>query len=215
MSTRSRIAYLDEGIVKSVYCHFDGYLSGVGRTLVQNYRTLDKVKELISLGSISALGKSTEYSEDLENGTKDYHRWRGEEIEIETDYGVQDFVQSGFDCGEDYIYLFVPFMDMGDWYYLEYNGSWRKVADALADDTDYFLLCDVFGQPWEMLYFPEYADRDDLQSDVDRFGERFEKIKDAYGFVNGLEKHEYILECLRDCYRFDIVPWSNDDKVFF
>ena len=54
MATRSRIGIENEdGTVSSVYCHWDGYPSGNGRTLVEYYSDREKVKELIALGSIS------------------------------------------------------------------------------------------------------------------------------------------------------------------
>jgi hypothetical protein len=60
MSTRSRIAIETEsGTVKSIYCHFDGYVSGVGKTLFNHYDR-EKLEKLIELGDISSLGESTE-----------------------------------------------------------------------------------------------------------------------------------------------------------
>jgi hypothetical protein len=60
MSTRSRIGILnDDRSVTSIYCHFDGYPSGVGAILVAHYHDTVKVRELISLGDISSLGATT------------------------------------------------------------------------------------------------------------------------------------------------------------
>ena len=58
MSTRSTIGIIDQtkGIVKGVYCHCDGYIGWNGVILDAMYNTLEKAKELISLGSISSLG---------------------------------------------------------------------------------------------------------------------------------------------------------------
>ena len=56
MATRSRIGVmLDDGSIKQVYCHFDGYVEGVGLTLIENYDTLEKAKTLISFGDMSYL----------------------------------------------------------------------------------------------------------------------------------------------------------------
>lgn len=58
MATRSTIAVeLPSGTIAKVYCHWDGYLEGVGRTLVDHYRGLNDAVALISLGSMSSLGK--------------------------------------------------------------------------------------------------------------------------------------------------------------
>jgi hypothetical protein len=57
MATRSTIAleYAD-GTVDQVYCHWDGYLEGVGKTLLDHYMDPFKVQELMDLGDISSLG---------------------------------------------------------------------------------------------------------------------------------------------------------------
>tara|TARA_R100000734_G_C3255816_1_gene55956 strand:+ start:56 stop:475 length:420 start_codon:yes stop_codon:yes gene_type:complete len=58
MSTRCLIGYQKEnGEVESVYCHFDGYLSGVGKMLVDNYVSENKIQELIMGGDFSSLEK--------------------------------------------------------------------------------------------------------------------------------------------------------------
>jgi len=56
MATRSRIGIVNEdGTVSSIYCHWDGYVEGVGAYLVNFYTDRDKVKALIDLGAISCL----------------------------------------------------------------------------------------------------------------------------------------------------------------
>ena len=57
MATRSNIGILNEdGTITAIYCHWDGYPEGVGLTLVNHYQDEDKVRELLSLGSLSILG---------------------------------------------------------------------------------------------------------------------------------------------------------------
>lgn len=74
MSTRSVIiSKMDEGYA-GIYCHFDGYVEGVGKTLLQHYQDPGKVKKLIELGYISSLGERVEPIGDhslanLEKGT--------------------------------------------------------------------------------------------------------------------------------------------------
>ena len=56
MGTRSRIGYeLPDHSVVSVYCHYDGYVEGNGRILVEHYQDRKAVKELIDGGSMSSL----------------------------------------------------------------------------------------------------------------------------------------------------------------
>jgi len=97
MATRSRIAIeREDGSVKSIYCHFDGYLSGVGKTLFNHYDK-EKLEKLIELGDISSLENSTE-------GTIAYHRDRGEDLHFKTFPNVEDLFENGFNSGEEYVY---------------------------------------------------------------------------------------------------------------
>lgn len=62
MSTNCLIGleYYD-GSVKALYCHFDGYLEGVGKKLLDHYKTSEKVYELFQEGySLEGLGTSVE-----------------------------------------------------------------------------------------------------------------------------------------------------------
>lgn len=42
----------------SVYCHYDGYVSDVGKHLYKHYKTKQKVLDLISGGNMSSIGDS-------------------------------------------------------------------------------------------------------------------------------------------------------------
>jgi hypothetical protein len=57
MSTNSLIGLLDdEGNVKYIYCHWDGYLENNGQILAEHYTDINKIEELLALGSLSQLG---------------------------------------------------------------------------------------------------------------------------------------------------------------
>ena len=131
MATRSRIGVmLDDGSIKQVYCHFDGYVEGVGLTLIENYDTEDKVKELINLGDMSSLGHkiSTDEPHSFDNPAQGvtvfYGRDRGES-------GTQPYILSmdewlgEFSSCEDYLYLFTG----GQWWvYDRYEkDGWQNV----------------------------------------------------------------------------------------
>lgn len=136
MSTNSRIGYMIDGsnVIKSVYCHWDGYTEYNGRILAEHYNSLDKVKALVSLGSISSLGETLDYrDDDHPEGTIDYFRWRGEPILISTDYGDSDYFYSGFDCSEEYLYLFAD----GCWKVARYDWDWfRPLDEVLANGEE-------------------------------------------------------------------------------
>ena len=137
MATRSNIGILNEdGTITAIYCHWDGYPEGVGLTLVNHYPDEDKVRHLISLGSISVLGEEVEppvpITDDIDNNrvrgilerfepplehtfdsplpgiTIAYHRDRGEQFE-QTSFASEYGYNSGW---IDYNYLFKN----GEWY---------------------------------------------------------------------------------------------------
>lgn len=56
----------DGDVLKAIYCHHDGSLSHNGVILQKAYQDLDKVKKLISLGDLSALGENLEPFAGLE-----------------------------------------------------------------------------------------------------------------------------------------------------
>ena len=70
-----------------IYCHWDGYPAHVGKLLLENYTDIKKIRKLVSMGSVSSLGKEIDIPEgvthNFENRVKDittfYHRDRGEE----------------------------------------------------------------------------------------------------------------------------------------
>lgn len=77
MSTRSSIAVQKaDGKVEAVYCHFDGYLDGVGETLVLNFDSQELAEGLVSLGGLSTVAGA----KDL-NDVEAYARDRGERFE--------------------------------------------------------------------------------------------------------------------------------------
>jgi len=116
MATRSRIAIENEnGTVTSIYCHFDGYLSGVGKKLFEHYDR-EKTEKLMELGDISALDESTE-------STIAYHRDRNEDLHFKTFPNVEDLFDYGFESGIEYIYC------------LTNNGIWlvNKLGSSRVD----------------------------------------------------------------------------------
>ena len=78
MSTRSAIIQRqDDGSFLGIYCHSDGYPTGVGRTLAEHWQDPEKIGALIALGDISCLGPTTA-SGGRYDGTFAYMRDRGE-----------------------------------------------------------------------------------------------------------------------------------------
>lgn len=89
MSTNSTIKIKRaDGTETGIYCHYDGYIEGVGATLQLAYNTAEKVEKLLKLGDLSTLGYYTEpaaekgehnFEHRQENVCCAYHRDRGED----------------------------------------------------------------------------------------------------------------------------------------
>jgi hypothetical protein len=131
MATRSRIAIEDQdGTVRSIYCHWDGYPEYNGVVLKENYQTQEKVEELIALGSISSLkplvappeGATHTFDNPLEDVTVAYHRDRGEELSIKVHGKVQEFANSDI---EQYGYVFTA---AGEWLLIDGNRDAREIV---------------------------------------------------------------------------------------
>lgn len=134
MATRSRIGIeLEDGTIKSIYCHWDGYISHNGTILNEDYQDPEKVLALIALGDISSLAPNIEptgkhdFNKPEEGVTVAYHRDRGEKLNIRINGSKQDFFVSDI---EEYSYLFTK---EGKWIFVTYNNrNPRDLAEALA-----------------------------------------------------------------------------------
>ena len=82
---------LDNVLYLGIYCHFDGYPSGVGAELRKKFTTYESVLNLILLGGLSFL---------IDN-VKAYHNWRNENLQIAK---VQGDTPPFYDWGYTYIF---------------------------------------------------------------------------------------------------------------
>lgn len=110
MSTRSYIAIQHaNGRIDAISCHYDGYPTGVGTTLAEDYQDPQKVQHLISLGDLSCLGISPDKVPgelpELDE-TIAYHRDRGEELFIRH-FDTAKELQNNFSRSDaEYLYLY-------------------------------------------------------------------------------------------------------------
>ena len=113
MATRSTIAVIDnDGTVKQVYCHWDGYLSYNGRLLKQEYNSLKLANELVSFGDMSILAENINpthpdhsYDSAQEGVCVYYGRDRGESnTDPKVFKDLNEFLDKRMD--EEYNYLF-------------------------------------------------------------------------------------------------------------
>jgi len=129
MGTRSRIGVMHGDIVKSVYCHWDGYLEHNGAILQEHYGSA-KANNLVALGDLSSLqseiGEKHAFSQFelraeevagfkllTENMCTFYGRDRGETgTEFKVAHTFAKFLEQCDNCGAEYYYI----MKDGVWY---------------------------------------------------------------------------------------------------
>jgi len=137
MATRSSITVkMADGRYRSVYCHFDGYLEGVGTTLLVNYNTYEQALALVSIGDISVLAESIEcplghtFDTPVKGHTIFYGRDRGEDDAEAFDADSYNEIMSR--NNQQYNYLF----EDGDWKVWKGGMNFETVDSLLGTDTD-------------------------------------------------------------------------------
>jgi hypothetical protein len=108
MATRSYIGTKNtDGTVTYIYCHWDGYPSGVGKTLAEHYTTPTKIEELMKVGDLSVLDESIgdrqDFSQRIMGTCLAYGRDRGDS---NTSAKTRLFENIIKDQNVDYIYVF-------------------------------------------------------------------------------------------------------------
>lgn len=114
MSTRSGIVLKDGDVYTGIYCHWDGYPDGVGKTLKDHYTDIDKIKQLIDLGAISSLemniappeGCNHSFANKMSGVTTAYHRDRGDEKRIFSGTDLEETKRFFKESWAEYLYVF-------------------------------------------------------------------------------------------------------------
>jgi hypothetical protein len=139
MGTRSVIGVMHGNKAKTVYCHFDGYLSHNGEILLENYSSA-KANHLVALGDMSTLGTEIEIPEGqthsfdnpLKGVTVFYGRDRGEDG---CEFRVCQSDAEMFDYYSDCEYFYI--MKDGVWLVSQGEGTeWKDLADAIREQED-------------------------------------------------------------------------------
>jgi hypothetical protein len=104
-------------VCKSVYCHWDGYLEGVGATLLESYGRVG-ASELIACGNISSLHATIPDTKFFDDDT-----------EFLTANTFDEFLDQWSDSWIEYMYI----MGMDEqWYVVRDNRSLQLLSEALA-----------------------------------------------------------------------------------
>ncbi len=123
MGTRSRIGVMHGDKCKSVYAHWDGYLSGNGEILQKHYDSA-KANHLVALGDLSSLaskiGEKHEFSNPNSYGSNEAEAWdknfgdmttfygrdRGEkDVDFKVSQSFDEFLELVDNCGAEYFYI--------------------------------------------------------------------------------------------------------------
>ena len=156
MSTNSTIRIeRKDGTKTGIYCHYDGYIEGVGVTLQLAYNTSEKVETLLKLGDLSSLSYYTE----SHNGTNDfvcsayYRDWH------------EDYKQTNNNDNE-FVYIF---NEQEQTWYVEIEKCVQKTAGqkALLLDTYYtkekkLLLDEIMEKDFKNWVDDEFATSDNV-----------------------------------------------------
>ena len=134
MSTRSMIAIQDaDGACYAIYCHFDGYVSHMGKMLTTYFNDDEKAADLVNEGELRSIDVSAENEVVLEHFEEDF-----EKREIEYYDNVVDMLNAFQNSDREYLYIWDDVIET--WLYRKNiyisNGKmvepeWKPVLSAL------------------------------------------------------------------------------------
>ena len=128
MSTNSLVAYLrEDGSVVSSYVHYDGYATGVGEMLLENYNLRVLARDLAEkLGYASSLGETIAAS----------HEDRANTDEAETYESYEDFEEYIRECSHlEYVYVWDFHKD--EWLVATWENTKKKVHNGTCFDYEF------------------------------------------------------------------------------
>lgn len=113
MGTRSLVAVMHGDVCKSVYCHYDGYLSYAGEILHKHYDST-AANLLVSLGDNSGVKETVEemnFYKDREQEDEDVSEFLAS-TPWQVAHDFEQFLDQVSACGAEYYYV----MKDGVWY---------------------------------------------------------------------------------------------------
>jgi len=124
MGTRSRVGIMHGDVVKSVYCHYDGYLSCTGQILQQHY---DSVKT----NALVARGDNSGIREELDEMS--FYADRGEDnVSWQVAHSLEELIGQTNACSGEYYYV----MKDGVWYAGAVYATTGLIKDQLVPLVD-------------------------------------------------------------------------------
>ena len=131
MSTNSLVAYLNEdGSVVSSYVHYDGYATGVGEMLLENYNTAKSARDLAT-----TLGYASSMRETVAASHED--RANSDVAEVYEDY--HEFEEYIRECSHlEYVYVWDSTKVVGGkWLVATWETTKKKVHNGTCFDYEF------------------------------------------------------------------------------
>ena len=128
MSTNSLVGYLNEdGTVVTSYVHYDGYATGVGEMLLENYNSNKCARDLATtLGYASSLSETVAAS----------HEDRANSDEAETYKSYEDFEEYIRECSHlEYVYVWDTYKD--EWLVATWEHTKKKFHNGTCFDYEF------------------------------------------------------------------------------
>ena len=139
MSTRSMIAMQDgDGACYAIYCHFDGYVSHMGKMLTTYFNDDESAAELINNGELRSIDISAkdENKVVLEHFEEDFEKREIEYYDTEV-----DMLNAFKDSDREYLYLWDDSIET--WLYRRniytingFESEWKPVLSALISGEE-------------------------------------------------------------------------------
>jgi len=124
MGTRSRVGIMHGDVLKSVYCHYDGYLSCTGQILQEHYDSV-KTNQLVARGDNSGI------KEELDEMS--FYADRGEDnVSWQVAHSLEELIEQTNACSGEYYYV----MKDGVWYAGAVYATTGLIKDQLVPLVD-------------------------------------------------------------------------------
>ncbi len=138
MSTRSRIAFKSShGEIFSIYCHYDGYETGVGACLIEKYNDFVNALRLCTNGNISTMiGSRLDANKEIEHyalGFEELEHYKGEHSVIHKD--LKSLLEYFEQSDQEYLYVFSE--KDSKWHY--YKLDWKVVNNHYGYEPDDYI----------------------------------------------------------------------------
>jgi hypothetical protein len=132
----------EDGGITAIYCHYDGYVEGVGRILNEHYQDPEKIKKLLSIGDLSVLAEEIGETNSFDPGMRVggvclfYTRDGGEKEALAKKFHNLFNAENHY-ISTDYYYVFEPTSkDTGVWTFKRggFKGGYTNLAEYIQEE---------------------------------------------------------------------------------